>query len=546
MSQGTALEVKEFVLPFSVLSENRKEPFTSDIEAATVFSLAELDRAKGGGLILKQPEEKLLSITKIGYPLWQFPSTVTALIFDGLNEAKYTVPFAAIPDINAFLENLKRSAKTRETHMAFLSDHINYFQAPTTEKGMTVNGLIRDPKFLAEFESYRREAVQIDQAPNIALLHTAIDESTISAAVRELENLYSSFKEEAKELYRCMKLLHKITNNFIKEVRARAEVDKAEFDAKIKDQEEFISPKVNHIREDYDSQIIDLTKNYEKQFHPVQIEKMRLQKSKENALAKIEHYRLEAKTSAENNNAVGEKKWKEKINETKKELSEIEDKLKQSEKVHKDLEDRKSLEIIKLRSELETKVKDARQPLLELEASRDAKLLIHRQEMEKLEKQTKTISDQIGRIAKLREENIAQFEKLGVKKESEFPNVALCFVPFYAACYQVETRKRYLLLPPSAANSIGLATKLKGALGRAKIKQLLVPRFGTIASLMDTIQALTQQNAVFETEIRELGVEANILNSSLVREDIKKGLAYIKNEGWLSDKEYEAFSQKIA
>jgi hypothetical protein len=55
MSEGIAPGVKQLILPFSVLSENRKEPFTFDLEAASVFSLAEMDRAKGGGLISRQP-----------------------------------------------------------------------------------------------------------------------------------------------------------------------------------------------------------------------------------------------------------------------------------------------------------------------------------------------------------------------------------------------------------------------------------------------------------------------------------------------------------
>jgi hypothetical protein len=110
----------------------------------------------------------------------------------------------------------------------------------------------------------------------------------------------------------------------------------------------------------------------------------------------------------------------------------------------------------------------------------------------------------------------------------------------------VESKKRYLILPPSEVNSIGLSTKLKGALGRAKIKQLLVRRFESITSLMDTIQVLAKQNAVFETEMREMGERTNILNMSSMRESIKKGLAYITKEGWLSEKECQAFSQKIA
>ena len=96
------------------------------------------------------------------------------------------------------------------------------------------------------------------------------------------------------------------------------------------------------------------------------------------------------------------------------------------------------------------------------------------------------------------------------------------------------------------ANTIGLSTKLKGALGRAKIKGLLVPRFKTLTSLVDTIQVLTQQNAVFESEVKELGAKTSILTLSSVGEEIQKGLAYLKNEGWLSDKECGAIREKLA
>jgi hypothetical protein len=544
---GIGSAFKEFILPFSVLSENRKEPFTADLEAAAVFSMAEEDRAKGGGFLSKRPEEKIVFIAKIGYPLWLFPWLETTLIFDGFNRSKYTLPYAVIPDVKAFMENLKRGSKTRETHLAFLSDHINYFQAPVTEKGVLINGLISDPEFLGEFDSYRREATAIeDQHSNVALLSPTIEESTISSTLDELKTLNLSFKEDVDRLYRCMKFMNKATGHYIKVLHNKAKAVKEEFDVKINAQEEIVAPRVAHLKEDYDHRIVESAKSFERQRLPVQKEKVKLEKSREQALAKIEHYKLETKTRAEMDDSVGEQKWKEKSSETKKELSEIEDQLKQTEKALKDLEERKSLEIFNLRSELEAKIKEARQPLLELESSRDAQILIYKQETEKLEQQTKLITDHLGRTAKLRETSIANFAKLGVKQDPELKDVALFYVPFYVACYQVESKKRYLILPPSEANSIGLSTKLKSALGRAKIKQLLVRRFDVITSLMDTIEVLSQQNAVFETEMREMSQRTNMLSMSSMRESIKKGLEYITKEGWLSEKEYQNLSQKIA
>ena len=546
MSEGTSSGINTRFLPFSVLSENRTEPFTPDLEAAAVFSLAELDRAKGGGLIIKQPEEKVVFIVKIGYPLWLFPWSEFALIFDGLNQTSYTLPYVAVPDVNVFTDNLKRGAKTRETHLAFLSDNLNYFQASAAEKGLLMNGLMRDPQFLAEFDSYRREASKTSgESLRIGLLPPTLDESVISSGIHELETLHLSLQTSVENLYKCMKLLNRVTHQYVKELRTKARDVKEEFASRIEEEEAAVVPRISQLKDEYDFQINSLAKSFEKQHLPVQQEKARLEKSREHALSRIEQYKLEAKTYADKGQPSTEQKWKEKANKTRKELSEIENQLKQTEKNLKDLEEKRSIEIFKLREELETKVKEARKSLLELEASRDAKILIHNQEIEKLEKQTKAISDQISRTAKLQEANIAQFGKLGVKKELGVQGSLLCYIPFYVVCYQAEQKKRYMILPPSVVNTVSVFTKLKGVLGMTKIKSLLVPRFKTVSALMDSIQVLMQKNAVFEAEINESGAKNNILNVGDMREDIKKGLGYLKKEGWLSDKEFDAIAQRI-
>ena len=543
---GIGSAFKQFLFPFSTLAENRKEPFTLDLEAAAVFSLAELDRGKGGGIISRRPEETIAFVAKVGYPLWLFPWFETALIFDGFNRSSCILHYAVIPDINAFIENLRRSSKTRETHTAFLSDHINYFQAPVTEKSVVVNGLIREPEFLNEFESYRHEAMEIEDDPaNVGLITPTLEEFTVAAILKELESLRSAFKRDIDGFYRCMKFINKATNHYIQVLHSKARAAKEEFNVKINAQEELAAPKVHRLKEKYDHQIIDSTKAFERQCLPVQKRKVKLEKSHKKALARIEHCKQEAKTCAEKDNFVGEDKWKEKASETKKELSEIGNQLKETEKALRDLEERKSLKIFNLRSELEAKTKDARQPLLDLESSRDAQILLYKKEIDKLEQQTKLILDQLGRTVKLREAGIENFKELGIKKESELREPVLFYVPFYVVCYKVDLKKRYLILPPSEANTVGISTKLKSALGKAKIKQLLIPRFEVITSLMDTIQVLVQQNAVFETEMREIGESKNILNMTAMREKIRKGLGYIRQEGWISEKEFQALNQII-
>jgi len=541
MTEGVHSKIMQTILPFSVLSENRKESFAKEIERTAIFCFAELERAKGGGLILKQPVEKLVFIAESCYPFWLFPWGESNLLFEGLGTTAYTLTYKAIPDVNAFTENLKRGSKTLETFMAFLSDNVNYFQSPKTEKELVINWLITDPNLLNEFKSYLSEAKQVETpSSDMMMLLSVIDEPTISSITQELENLKSEFKEELNVLYRSMKLLSKTTNNFVKTIRSKIETIEEEFDEEIKKQEGIITPKVNRINEEYDEQITKLKQDFEEQLLPLQKEKVKFEKTKEQVLNKIESCKIEAKTCAANRDAVGERKWKEKADESKKELSEVESKIREIEGKVRGIEESKSLETFRLRSDREAKVKEARKDLLELEASRDAKIQIHKQEIEKLESLTSTITQHIDEMAKLREVDLANFQKLGIQQKNKNPS--LIYLPFYLVCYQAEQKRRYVLFSPCVANSIGLITKLKGALGRAKVKQILVPRFKTITLFLNKFHTLIERNAVFEREINELGSKANILKASF-REQILNGLRQLKEEGWLSEKEFETFAE---
>ena len=538
-------KIARLTLPFSVSAENRTEPFTEEMEKAAVYCFAELERAKGGGLILKKPEEKVAFLSKFFYPFWLFPWDELSLVFDGLKTTAYTLTYRGIPDAKSFLENAQRSSKAMETYLAFLSDNINYFQTPSEEKTMVIDALITEPTFLSEFSQYISETRQVDTSVlEMVFLSPIIDESLISSIIHELESIKSSFKADVNVLHESIKFLNKATRNFVKAVRSDIKNVKEEFDSEIRKQEEIVAQKVNRINEDYDQQTLKLVKIFEKQLLPLQKEKVKFERAKGEALKKIERCNIEAKTCAANKDSVGEKKWKEKANETKKELSETEKRIEEIEEKIKEIEDNKSAETFKLRSEWENKIKEAKKDLLELEASRDAKIQIHIQEIEKLEGLTANIIQQINNVAKLREEDLANLEKLGIQHKNA--NTSLIHMPIYLVCYQTEMKKRYVVFSPMAANSIGFTAKLKGALGKAKVKQLLVPRFKAVTSLLEKLPTLIEKDAVLAREIHELGEKANMLKAASIRESIKNGLKKLREEGWLSEKEYEALSQKLA
>ena len=544
MSKPTP-SIPKFILPFSILSESRNDPFTSEMELATIFALSELGREKGGGLLSKRQEEKIAFISKIGYPIWLIPIFKKPLVFDGLNRQDYNMVYAKIPDVKIFIENLKRSSKTFETYLPFLLDHLNYFEAPIKEKEILIKGLINDSDFLSEFDSYYPKTEESEETENrIGLLSPIIQNTTISSGLEDLKNIYTQTNSNKDGLYRCMKLINKITGQHIEELKSIAKETKYKFQEKIKTEEEIVKPKIGQVKKEYDDQTVKTTKNFQKLELPLQKEKIKLEKSIKQDQAKIETCKLHAMSCSEKNDRASEQKWKEKGSKTKKIVTEFEKALRDNEKKIGTLNERKTASIFNLRSESETKIKNLQQNLQDLEASCEAEVLAYDQEIEKIIKNSKIIIDQLDRFVKIEETDLSQFDNLGIEENSELRKSSLYYIPFYVICYKDESKKRYHIIPPSVVNTVCLTTKLKSALGKSKVKQVFSNRFQAITALMDEMNILIQQNPMFQTELKEIGADFNLLGYKLIQDQIVNGLENLKNEGWLSEKEYEILSSK--
>src|SRR5512136_1434584 len=127
---------KRFSLPF--LTQKLSE---SGAEAAAVFAVAEAQRSKGVSLISRQPEEKLLFLSKVGYPLWMYPKNNLIFIFDGFSDSNYNISYFEVPSAKTFMESIEANSRPREKYIAFLSDNSDYFQRSIKENQFVFRGL---------------------------------------------------------------------------------------------------------------------------------------------------------------------------------------------------------------------------------------------------------------------------------------------------------------------------------------------------------------------------------------------------------------------
>jgi len=533
---------KRFILPFA--PQKNRDPFESEVELASVYAVAELERAKGGGIIIKQPKEKLSFITQIGYPLWLFPNSDIALIFDAVNPTNYLMSYPEFPSSKAFIESLESCSKTKEEYFTFLSDHQSYFQQPTKEKRLSLKGLIVDEDFKKEFTLYRKEATETCNIANLTLLNPTLEESTISSMLSELSKLRLFFKEDADRLPECLRLLTKITSQFATELEYAAQAVEDEANAKIRASEELVNPQIAKLNSDYKHRIADVSRSYNDEIQSLTKQKEKTEKLIENNEEKIKQYQRQAQSQAKKNHASYEKRWKEKSNKTNKEFDGLKKEQNRLEKQIRDVTNQRNIEISKLSYKFDVDVKLARQPILDLETLRNAKMAEFKKEILALQNAERPVAEGLYGTIRQRESVNAKFEDLGFR-DMLLKSPALFFVPFYLICYQAGLRRRYIFVPPSSANSVGFSAKLKGVFGMAKVKDAFTPRFHAMAELIENCQIIAKQNTEFDIELNKIGEKNNLLNERAFLETIAKGLIYLSHEGWLSDREYQALNDSL-
>jgi hypothetical protein len=442
------------------------------------------------------------------------------------------------------MESLEINSKTREEYTTFISDYQNYFQQPKKEKQVMLKGLMVDPDFKRDFTLYRKEASEATQITSLALLTPTLEESTVASMITEMDKLQSFFKEDAEKLPECIRLINKVTSQYVTELDYAAQAVRDEANAKIKAQEELVNPQIATLNTEYKRKVANLTRSIDDEIESLKKLQSKTETLIENDEEKIRQYQREAKRQAEKNHVIYEKRWKERSGQTKKELAGLKKERASLEKRIKNLARQKTEETSKLAFKLEAEIKLARQPLIDLAEIRDAKMLVFKQETERLIKQEKPVAEGLYGAIRQRESINARFEALGIR-EQQLKSPALFYVPFYTVCYQEGLSRRYIFLPPSTVHNISFSARLKGALGMSKIKEAFIARFRSITALIDNCQVLVKQDMYFESELGELGEKNNILNTRANLDAAAKGLVYIKHEGWLSDKEYQTLSDSL-
>jgi len=542
--RNLAKRIRKLILPFAAAGKDRFKPFTKDMEMAAIFYLAERDRKKGEGRVLKKPEEKLAFIAETCYPVWLIPWRGRALIFDGLEFTNPSISYDVLPDVKAFDNDIQASSKSREAYVAALSQNASYFQNFAGKEGETIKGLITNPRFTQDLIVYLQDAEEIRKgASTKAVLSPLLDESEVSVSISELSDLRDKVEEEIKTLSRSMKLLSKETREQVRALQAEMKETLKDFDKRIKKVKPKVMEKIKKIQERRDEEVTRIAKKYDRKLRSLHQNRVKTERTLERLSTDIERIEADVKVARENKDEAGEFQLTQKLDEIKKRLPVLDKEIKGIDREIENVGDAKKIEVSRARSKPDDRVEEAMKNLRDIEAAKEARTRMEQQELASLEEMTSSIIKQINAMIKTKEAALNEIDSIGALERRR--KYALVYLPVYFVCYETEVGKRYVVHPPSNVGSMGIKTKLKGVFGAGKMKSFLQSRSQAIATLLDRLVDLTQENPVFEKEITEAGIKANILRTTELQVGVKKGLTELRDEGWISENEFQILNELV-
>jgi hypothetical protein len=542
--RNLAKRIRKLILPFAVAGKDRFKPLTKDMEMAAIFYFAERDRKKGEGRVLKKPEEKLAFIAETCYPIWLIPWRGRTLIFDGLEFTNPSISYDVLPDIKAFDNDVQASSKSREAYLAALSQNASYFQNFAGKEGKTIKGLVTNPNFTQDLIDYLQDAEEIGKgATTKAILSPLLDESEVSVSIDELSELREKVEEEIKNLSRSMKLLSKGTREQVKALQAEMKETIKEFDKRIKKLKPKVMEKIKKIQERRDEEVTRISKKHDRKLRSLHQNRVRIERTLERLSTDIERIETDIKGCRERKDEAGEFQLTQKLDEIKKRLPVLDKEIKGIDRNIENVEDAKKIEVSRARTKPDDRVEEAMKNLRDIEAAKEARTRLEHQELASLEEMTSSIIKQIDAMIKTKEAALNEIDSIGALERRR--KYALVYLPVYFVCYETEVGKRYVVHPPSNVGSMGIKTKLKGVFGAGKMKSFLQSRSQAIATLLDRLVDLTQENPVFEKEITEAGIKANILRTTELQVGVKKGLTELRDEGWISENEFQILNELV-
>ena len=509
---GSLVDPKQKTIRYVMVGEKRDQPFTREMELASLFTLAEA----------RQKVEPLSAMAHVYYPLriqrWEGGALLIDLL--GLNQA--SIKYDIVPDLEGFEDALAAASDDPHAFREVLRRRGPLFKGFAGKRTVKIRGLIKQPKS-DELPALMKDMRDLKAEDEPVAFKPVLKGGDIEAIIDSIYSLRGDLEGDLKRLERARRsmmsslgVVRKVIEEEIGNIRDRSAKVKARM------RKQFEKFKVKR-RNALERELKKIRKEYGKQVNPLRSERTKLKRKL-----------IRRKKKRDNLKAEGGDY--EIVESLSREIEGIEVNFKEVDGAVRSLEAWRDGEVGKARARYKADLKAEGSKIREEEALSREAIKGKRAEIEELRGEVKGMEGQINALIRSKKEKLRSLSKLLFDVEAETTDL---YIPFYIFQYGT---KRYDFHPPVVVSDArGLLSRFKRIFAdnlQSKMTMLIKPRTTLGARyLAKAVKALRRKTGLAEA-YRKAGERLNLLRSREAVDGIMVGLVKIRREGWISDAEY--------
>lgn len=529
------------VLPYAVEDTDRKKPFGYAMEVAAALCLAEAKRRKGG--LLGGPPERISFVSRLCYPLLAVPWEGGSIMVDGLGFSSYTFTYMEPPNVELFVEDLKRNASVRRSYRGALKEHAQTFEDFVGSDRTPVEAMIGDDRLLsAIFESIKQSlSLREDVTIPSVLIPPRIDEKMAVEKAGKLIDQWEQMQSEIKGLQYAVNVLDEETGFHEKKILREIEETRERSENEILLLKPAVEKKVGRLIKERDGKIKKTMQATEKELQASLKKKGKYERELEKLKRNEEGYWQRRDARKRKGDKMGVSRWDRRIEGRRKEISRVEKSRQSLWRLAEDTRKQGEAKVEELRESYQRMISQEREKISDIEAARDRETAAKREEIRELRSEAVSIMSQIEGLIEQKMARVSELEKLAV--HWGLTETIMIGVPFYLVRYETEAKARYDLQPPAMVEDYGgVLKKIEKALRsfslESRINLLMHPRSQALKEMLTSVFVeRMRKDRALENVVRGIGSSSNLLKAPGFREKLSKGLEELGEEGWINSEE---------
>ncbi len=538
------------VLPYVVEDSTRKVRFSEDMEAAALLCIAEAGRKKKSGLLGKTVET-LAFLSKLHYPFWAVAWGDDCLLIDGMGGVSSNIIYFKLPDVEAFIEHLKRSTAVEESYHSALRSHRETFSKFTSHSEVSMEGLIIDQELLSDMVAFAKDGqAEADvSACAASLLQPKIDREKAVEIGEKVLGHYNMVQSEMKGLQFAVETVDEETKKHIDKLRQELGQIQERYELRISSARSEFEKRKEELEKERDEKIKSISGVHEKEVNARLEEKQKWERELVGLEQDKSEYEKRKELRKRKDDEIGETRWSVRLREVQNRISTVKEKIKtlsgfisrsnkETEKAIKNVHDA----YLKL-------IDDEEKRVIELEGLRQAEVEKKESEIEELQQEASAIREKIECLIEQQQERFSALEEATIPLKIE--TTTLIYLPFYVIRYETDKERRSIIRSPVIAREHeGLVMKIRKALKghslQSKINTLLKPRSNSLEKILVSLEERIADDKALQKNIDTLGAANNLLAASDFQFKVTKGLEELEAEGWVKPEEKTAVLEVYA